>query len=156
MDEHGHEDVYLRITEQLGRLGDVARDRLLREDAVELALQRFGGALDVLARDGIENLETSLLHDSLQDIDDDRCDLATAYRCQSICGGATDRDDRGILSASSRGADRTCPGRATRRRTQGPGRSSATPPLEPDPGTAGRRGLRLPSDRAARVEPANR
>ena len=57
VDEHRHEDVDLRAAEQVGRLGDVAGDRLLREDARELALERLGGPLDVVARDGIENVE---------------------------------------------------------------------------------------------------
>ena len=54
--EHGHEDVDLRLAEQVDRLGDVAGDRLAREGSGELVLQRLRGLLDVLSSDGIEHL----------------------------------------------------------------------------------------------------
>src|SRR5918996_1221125 len=54
--EHGNEDVDLRLAEQILRLGHVAGDRLLREDARELLRQPLGGLVDVLLGDGIERL----------------------------------------------------------------------------------------------------
>jgi hypothetical protein len=43
--------------EQVDGLGDVPRDRLAREDAFELTLERGGGLLDVLAGERIENIQ---------------------------------------------------------------------------------------------------
>ena len=61
----GTKTLIVAAGEKVGRLDDVAGDRLLREDAVELALQRLGRTLHVLARDRIENLHAALLHDRL-------------------------------------------------------------------------------------------
>ena len=65
VNQHRHEDVDLAAGEKVGRLDDVTGDRLLREDAGELALQRLGRTFHVLARDRIQNLHTPLLHDRL-------------------------------------------------------------------------------------------
>ena len=68
----GTKTLILAAAEQVGRLGDVARDRLLREDAGELVLQRLGRLLDVVLRDGIEHLELSSLMIASSAIDGDR------------------------------------------------------------------------------------
>ena len=56
MREHGHEDVDLARAEQVDRLGDVALDRLPREDAGELVGERVGGLPDVMLGDRVEHL----------------------------------------------------------------------------------------------------
>ena len=165
MGEHGDEDVDLRAAKQVGRLGDVTGDRLLREDPRELALQRLGRFLDVMPGDGIEHVDSRALVVMVASsvIDGDRCVgmIATVidrcqYRSLQYAVVKPVATIAASVSAAARRAARPGGQRTARSGAEDPRRPRAPAAAEPDPGAARRRGVRLPSDRAARAQPANR